>query len=257
MPVPLTDRISLGVLTSWVSRDDVDTVIALLGKQAKRRGGTLPPRVMAYYPMAMALFGDIDDRGSGNLICLHTSITDPDAAPALDLAHAYHLRWQHEQANAEIKTQLRGPGKVLRSRDPDLVRQEIYGYLLAHNAISALICDAATETGLDPHRIKFAATVRIVADHIADPDAFPLDRQTELYREVAALITARRNRNPVRHRSYPRVVKRARHNGFPVKRGHHSGTRYTGPAVVGLANTSWMTDPKPDEPQVTALPAAS
>jgi hypothetical protein len=49
--------------------------------------------------------------------------------------------------NDQIKTHLRGPGKVLRSRSPDMVRQEIYGYLLAHRAISALICRPATEAG--------------------------------------------------------------------------------------------------------------
>lgn len=114
----------------------------------------------------------VDGQGSGDLICLLTSITDPDRAPALDLAHAYHLRWQHEQANREIKTQLRGPGKILRSKNPDMVRQEIYGYLLAHNAISSLVATAATEFGLDPHRIKFKTTVRIVREHLADPDGF-------------------------------------------------------------------------------------
>ncbi|HEX5403879.1 MAG TPA: transposase domain-containing protein, partial [Pseudonocardiaceae bacterium] len=61
--VSLVDMISLGVLTSWVQRDDVDTVIALHGKQARRRGGTLPPRVMIYYLIAMALFGEEDYEG--------------------------------------------------------------------------------------------------------------------------------------------------------------------------------------------------
>lgn len=44
---------------------------------------------------------------------------------------------------------------------------------MAHNAISAVICTATTDTGLDPHQIKFTATVPIVREHIADPDAFP------------------------------------------------------------------------------------
>jgi hypothetical protein len=53
-------------------------------------------------------------------------------------------RWEHETGNDQLKTHLRGPGRVLRSRSPDMVRQEIYGYLLTHYAISALICQAAT-----------------------------------------------------------------------------------------------------------------
>ena len=54
-----------------------------------------------------------------------------------------------------------------------MVRQEIYGYLLTHYAISALICKAATEAGIDPDRVKFKRTVRIVRRRAADPAAFP------------------------------------------------------------------------------------
>jgi hypothetical protein len=115
---------------------------------------------------------EVGDRGCGELICLLTTILDPADAPAAILAAAYHDRWQHETANAEVKTGLRGPGKVLRSESPDMVRAEIYGYLIAHYALSTLICRAAEETGIDPHRVKFTNTVRIVRDHIADPDAF-------------------------------------------------------------------------------------
>jgi hypothetical protein len=50
---------------------------------------------------------------------------------------------EHESGNQQLKTYLRGPGKVLRSKSPDMVRQEIYAYLLTHYAISALICRAA------------------------------------------------------------------------------------------------------------------
>jgi hypothetical protein len=115
---------------------------------------------------------DVPDRGSGELICLLTTIKAPKQAPAALLADSYLHRWQHESANKEIKTQLRGPGKILRSKSPDMVRQEIYGYLLAHYAICATICTAATETSIDPDRVKFTNTVRIVADRLADPDAF-------------------------------------------------------------------------------------
>jgi hypothetical protein len=63
-------------------------------------------------------------------------------------------------------------GTVLRSKNPDMVRQEIYGYLLTHYAISALICQAATEADIDPDRVKFLRTVRIIRRRAADP-AFP------------------------------------------------------------------------------------
>jgi len=78
-----------------------------------------------------------------------------------------------ETGNSQLKTHLRGPGRVLRSRSPDMVRQEIYGYLLTHYAISSLICRAATEAAIDPDRVKFKRTVRIVRRRAADPAAFP------------------------------------------------------------------------------------
>jgi hypothetical protein len=115
---------------------------------------------------------DREGDGKGELITLTTTITEPTAAPAGRLAQAYHERWEHETGNKQIKTHLRGPGKVLRSKSPDMVRAEIYGYLLTHHAISALICQAATEADIDPDRIKFHRTVRIVRRRVADPAAF-------------------------------------------------------------------------------------
>ena len=115
-----------------------------------------------------------DRAGDGNdeLICLITTIKDPTVVPAGLLAQTYHQRWEHETGNQQLKTYLRGPAKVLRSKSPDMVRQEIYGYLLTHYAISALICRAATEADIDPDRVKFTRTVRVVRRRVADPAAF-------------------------------------------------------------------------------------
>jgi hypothetical protein len=56
----LTDAVSLGVLARWVPRDEIDTAVAVTGRQARRRDGKLPPHVMVYFTMAMALFADDD-----------------------------------------------------------------------------------------------------------------------------------------------------------------------------------------------------
>jgi hypothetical protein len=117
---------------------------------------------------------DVPDRdGDGNdeLIILATTVTGWQAAPARALAGAYHQRWEHETGNAQLKTCLRGPGKVLRSQSPAMAEQEIWGYLLTHYAISALICTAATSAGIDPDRVKFKRTLRIIR-RAAGP-AFP------------------------------------------------------------------------------------
>ncbi len=115
---------------------------------------------------------DRDGDGTGELIALITTITDPALSSAVELVQAYCQRWEEETGNDQLKTCLRGPGAVLRSKSPGMVRQEIYGYLLTHYAIAALICRAATEAGIDPDRVKFLRTVRIIRRRAADP-AFP------------------------------------------------------------------------------------
>jgi hypothetical protein len=53
--VSLIDQMSLGVLTTWVSRDAVEVAIGVHGKQPQRRGGTLPAHVMMYFVVALAV----------------------------------------------------------------------------------------------------------------------------------------------------------------------------------------------------------
>jgi hypothetical protein len=139
---------------------------------AARAGGYLDPGQAMRVRVIEYEIPDRDGDGSGEVIALITTIADPAAASAQELAQAYCQRWEEETGNDQLKTCLRGPGMVLRSKSPDMVRQEIYGYLLTHYAIAALICRAATEAGIDPDRVKFLRTVRVIRRRAADP-AFP------------------------------------------------------------------------------------
>jgi hypothetical protein len=69
---------------------------------------------------------------------------------------------QQESANDQLKTHLRGPGKVLRSRLPDLVHQEIWAWLIVHYAIAVLISRTAQAADIDPNPISFTRTLRLV-----------------------------------------------------------------------------------------------
>ena len=140
---------------------------------AARRGEDLDQDKARYARVIEYEVPDRDGNGKNERIILVTTITDPRQASAAVLARAYHQRREHETGNAQLKTCLRGPGRVLRSQSPDMVRQEIWGYLLTHYAISALICAAATAAGIDPDRVKFKRTVRIVRRRVADPAFSP------------------------------------------------------------------------------------
>jgi hypothetical protein len=139
---------------------------------AARAGKELDPREARYVRVVEYEVPDREGDGKDEIIALITTITTWTDAPAPALAAAYHERWESETGNQQLKTYLRGPGKILRSESPDMVKQEIWGYLLTHYAISALTCTAATAAGIDPDRVKFKRTVRIIRRRATGP-AFP------------------------------------------------------------------------------------
>lgn len=112
-----------------------------------------------------------DRNPDGELITVITTVLDPHEVSGMDLANAYHERWQEETALGEIKSDLRGRGEVPRSKTPDLVEQQMWGLLLAHYAIRALLVDAADEAGYDPDRLSFTRGLRLVRRQVTDQAA--------------------------------------------------------------------------------------
>jgi hypothetical protein len=98
---------------------------------------------------------------------LITTILDHKLAPAKELAALYHERWEIETALDELKTHLRGAQIVLRSKTPELVKQEFYGLLMAHFAIRGLMHEAALRADEDPDRLSFLHAVRVVQRRMA------------------------------------------------------------------------------------------
>lgn len=108
---------------------------------------------------------------------LVTSLLDPAQAPATELAALYHQRWEIETALAELKTHLRGAKIVLRSKTPDLVRQEFYGLMMAHFAVRGLMHEAALKADTDPDQLSFLHAVRVVRRKLATFHAIPPSAQ--------------------------------------------------------------------------------
>jgi hypothetical protein len=120
----------------------------------KRRRTGIPVRVIEYA---------LDDPGRPHAeprYRLLTSILDPAAAPAGELAALYPQRWEFESTLDELKTHQRGPRVVLRSKMPDGVRQEVWGYLCVHYAIRWLMHTVALDADTDPDRLSFTRTLR-------------------------------------------------------------------------------------------------
>jgi hypothetical protein len=119
----------------------------LAGQKGSHPGGVLV-RVIEY---------QVD---GGDTVRLLTDLMDPAAYPATELAALYHERWEAESAFRQIKTFQRGPAVVLRSGDPDLVRQEVWAHLVVHHCLTRIIMDLAEGNGIDPDRVSFIKVLK-------------------------------------------------------------------------------------------------
>jgi Insertion element 4 transposase N-terminal/Transposase DDE domain len=134
-----------------------------------RHGHTVPASAAIPVRVIEYEIPDREGNSTGELICLITSILDPSDVTATELATAYHERWESETGFREKKTYLRRSGRVLRSKSPEMVRQEIWALLLTHYAIRKLMCHAADEAGLDPDRLSFTRSLRVIRRQVTDP----------------------------------------------------------------------------------------
>jgi hypothetical protein len=172
---------------------------------------------------------------------LVTTILDHTLAPAAALAALYHQRWEIENSYQELKTRLRGAEFILRSKSPELVRQELYAFLAVYQALCSLRAEAAATAGLDPDRVSFTVTVRVA--------------RTEVTNQAAATpTTLRRNRSqtitdlladrlpPRRPRQYERIRKPPKSN-YTIKK--HDHTRITSHVTYQITVTRTPDLPAP------------
>lgn len=131
---------------------------------ARRHGRTV--RVIEYTLRDLA----VPTKDSYRLV---TTLLDPEQAPGQELAALYHERWEIEGVFDEFKTHLRASSTVLRSKTPDLVKQEPWGLLLAHFAIRQLMAQAAWQRALDPDRLSFSHAARVIKRKMPQAAAVP------------------------------------------------------------------------------------
>jgi hypothetical protein len=182
--------------------------------QRRKQGERLLVRIVEYTLTDPAL------PGYGERHRLMTTLLEPELYPALELAYAYHERWEIEIVIDEMDTHQRLVGRPLRSLKPVGVIQELYGVLIAHYAIRVLMHEAACQAGLDPDRLSFVHAVRVLCDAIPEFQMTAPDQHPQLFARLLRDIAA--GRLPERRlRSNPRVVKRKMSN-FHLKRPEHS-----------------------------------
>ena len=152
-------------------------------------------------------FDDPNRTGHGERHRLVTTLLDEKEHPALELICLYHERWEIEIANDELKTHQLARLVDLRSRTPGGVRQEIYGVMLAYNAVRWLMHEAALAEQIDPRRLSFLDSLRGIRDVVHDTRNARSEQLPVLYRGLLKLIG--QCRLPPRDgRINPRVIKR-------------------------------------------------
>lgn len=150
-----------GSFLSWIAPD----------RKSKNKGAQrIPVRVIEY---------TIEEKGVEQTYRLITDLIDIETFPALLLAQEYHQRWEVESTLDEFKTHLNERKTPIRSKYPRGVVQEIYGWLLGHWAVRALMFQSAQQEGLSPLRLGFTGTLRVVRRAVAQfqqsaPEEIPL-----------------------------------------------------------------------------------
>jgi IS4 transposase len=124
----------------------------------------IPVRVVEYR---------ITNRDAHETIRLITTLLDPAECPATQLAALYAERWEFEIGLDEVETHQIAGNRVLRSKKPELVEQEIWALLLTHYAIRHLMHEAADDVGIDEDRLSFIRSLRVVRRTIVNDADFP------------------------------------------------------------------------------------
>ena len=163
--------------------------------------------------------------GCGERHRLISDLVEPEQLPAAEAPLVYHQRWEEELTLDEIKTHLNGRAVPLRSKTPRGVVQEIYGLMLAHRVIRHTMYDAARSCQLDPDRLSFTDSYRVLQSHLPEaPQQSPAQWYAALVHEVSC-----QHLRPRRDRWYPRVIKRKMSNWLKKRPQHQNPPQPTKP----------------------------
>jgi hypothetical protein len=172
---------------SWLAEVRPSNRLTLSGRSKK--GDQCVVRVVEYRPM-------FADGTEGERVRLITTLLDAREAPAEELCHLFTQRWETETGFDELKTHLRGVDRVLRSPVPELVEQELYGFLLAYTVVRLTMAESARLERCSPRELSFIHAVRVIRRRIT----FPPGGETNGTESVSGVAT--RDRGGTRTRSH-------------------------------------------------------
>jgi hypothetical protein len=154
---------------------------------------------------------------------LLTSLLDPVAYPAAEIAALYHERWELELGFDDMKTHTLEREETLRSKTPARVTQEVWGLALGYNLVRLAMARVAERAGVRPTRVSYRHALQFIrlfwlTAWTTTPGVLPR-RLDALHDELALLLLPER-----RPRHYPRAVK-IKMSPYPRKRPAHRRRR--------------------------------
>jgi Insertion element 4 transposase N-terminal/Transposase DDE domain len=144
----------------------------------------------------------------GEVVRLLTDLTDPVAFPAAELAALYRERWESESSFRQVKTFQRGPQEILRSADPELVRQEAWAHLAVHHCLTRIIMRLAAGERIDPDRISFVKVLKHVRRSVIRQSAQTSVQIRQVMAAMAAKVRRKLDNGVRRLREADRCLKR-------------------------------------------------
>ena len=129
-----------------------------LPKEERKKGSE--PVIVRVIEYRLTDPGLAEDKGE--IYRLITTILDPSVATAAELAALYPQRWEIEITIKEGKTILRKGRITLRSKMPELVKQEFWGMILAHYLVRKMMAQAALDKKRDPDELSYEGSIEII-----------------------------------------------------------------------------------------------
>jgi hypothetical protein len=200
---------------------------SMLGKRRRGVGDKTLPRLPDTIArlVSFTVTARTARRARTTTIKVLTTLLDPGAFPAREIAALYAERWQAEIAYFHLKKTIKGTGRVLRGRSVTLARQETWALLLIHNMTATLAARAAGQARLDPDLIPFTAVLSLIRGHVAADTCCPhCGKRPASGNDPAALLIADILAQP-HHRQRP--ARTSGRTAFQRQHWHTEEVTYT------------------------------
>lgn len=101
-----------------------------------------------------------DRQGQQKTRYIVTTLLDPKAYPAEEVASLYLHRWEIEVRFRDIKTTL--GMEMLRTKTPEMIEKELLMHQIVYNLMRLVMLKAAKEQGINHRRLSFRGTQQVI-----------------------------------------------------------------------------------------------